>query len=207
MFLFGIWLPLSLPDRCARPPTTMRQRRPLKLKPRPWALWRSTQQLRATHLSFTRTRRTRLHRQVFAIPGGRSVVVLHDLQECEQWDDDAHASTLDRSAHGGTCGSVVWTSSTALVSWLGGAPDRLRSLVAGASVLELGAGVGFVGTALARMGAARTFPGGGVGSTRRPPPGSRLAGRAPPLLPPPSLAAIFSCRHLLLPPSSTQGCW
>ena len=71
---------------------------------------------------------------------GDSVVhVLHDVHR----------------ALGGTCGSVLWTSSTALADWLS---DRChRKLIVGSSIIELGSGLGFLGSVLHRMGAAHVL--------------------------------------------------
>jgi predicted nicotinamide N-methyase len=65
------------------------------------------------------------------------------------------AAALDRIAIGGSCGAVVWTSSMVLVEWLGGESGRLREFVSGASILELGGGLGFLGVSLFKMGASR----------------------------------------------------
>jgi predicted nicotinamide N-methyase len=61
---------------------------------------------------------------------------------------------------GGTCGSSLWAGSTALVAWLGEQPQHSQYsyLFAGRAVLELGAGLGLVGLALDKMGAARVCP-------------------------------------------------
>ena len=71
---------------------------------------------------------------------GSAVRIAHDL----------------RKQMGGTCGSVLWTASLALVGWLSAEPSR-RQLIADHSVVELGAGVGFVGTCLRRMGARQVL--------------------------------------------------
>ncbi len=51
------------------------------------------------------------------------------------------------------CGGL-WASAPALVGWLVDEPARLETYVRGRRVLELGAGVGFVGIALRMLGAA-----------------------------------------------------
>jgi hypothetical protein len=61
-----------------------------------------------------------------------------------------------RLAWGGTCGSGVWASSSALVEWLGADAGRL-DLVRGRSIVELGAGVGFAGQSLLLLGASRVL--------------------------------------------------
>ena len=73
---------------------------------------------------------------VDTLTGPIEVKVLHDLQK--KW--------------GGTCGSVLWASSTALVGWLCARQSRL-DLFIGQTVLELGCGLGFIGTVMHKMGA------------------------------------------------------
>ena len=107
-------------------------------------------------LKHSRRRRRSLYLQKVAISGGHTVHVLHDFQRSARWDVHVGATTLDRAAFHGSSGSVVWTASMALIEWLSAAPDRLRFVV-GASILELGSGVGFLGTALRKLGAARVL--------------------------------------------------
>jgi predicted nicotinamide N-methyase len=97
-----------------------------------------------------RRRRRSLYLQTIVIPGGHGVHVLHDFRK-SAGTDAAHAAFF------GYSGSVVWTASTALIRWLGTEPDRVRKLVDGASILELGSGIGFVGNALRKLGAARVL--------------------------------------------------
>lgn len=59
-------------------------------------------------------------------------------------------------AFGGTCGSVLWTASTALIEWLDADPSR-REHITKRTVVELGSGLGFTGTCLLRMGAAQVL--------------------------------------------------
>ena len=70
------------------------------------------------------------------VHGAFNMNVLHDL----------------RKTCGGTCGSVLWAASTALAGWLCARPSRL-DLFVGRTVLELGCGLGFIGTAMHKMGA------------------------------------------------------
>lgn len=107
-------------------------------------------------LKHSRRRRRSLYLQKVAISGGHTVHVLHDFQRSARWDVHVGATTLDRAAFHGSSGSVVWTASMALIEWLSAAPDRLRFVV-GASILELGSGVGFLGTALRKLGASRVL--------------------------------------------------
>ena len=78
----------------------------------------------------------------FKIPvtGGEVITILSDVG----------------SHFGGTCGSSLWAGSTALVAWLGKQP-QFNHLYFGRAVLELGAGLGLVGLALDKMGAARVL--------------------------------------------------
>ena len=60
---------------------------------------------------------------------------------------------LGRSS-GGTCGSSLWCAALALVQWLHKHPQHSH-LFAGKNVLEIGAGIGFVGISLRKLGALR----------------------------------------------------
>ena len=69
-------------------------------------------------------------------------------------------------ASGATAGGGVWASAPALIDWLCESDDatitpdstlRRRDLVEGQAVLELGSGSGFVGLALAKLGAERVL--------------------------------------------------
>ena len=58
---------------------------------------------------------------------------------------------------GGTCGSILWASSRALLTWLCSEPGRIDRFVAGRSVLELGSGLGIIGVSLALLGAEQVL--------------------------------------------------
>ena len=100
----------------------------------PWTLWR---RLLCRHVRYVRRQKRRrlragpslgygaaLFTQNVTVKDG-TIRVLHDLSK----------------DLGGTCGSVLWTSATAVVQWLEASPDYLRSLIEGARILELGGGL------------------------------------------------------------------
>eukprot|EP00966_Prymnesium_polylepis_P326857 7382740-Prymnesium_polylepis.2 len=117
-------------------PRRRRWRPTLTARSSPWRLALSPRKPRRTRSKSP----AKLFRESVPIEGGL-VHVLHDV--CKGW--------------GGSCGSVLWTASPALVDWLGAERSRLDNLIADRSIVELGGGLGFVGTCLHRMGAARVL--------------------------------------------------
>jgi predicted nicotinamide N-methyase len=83
-----------------------------------------------------------LHLQLLPVGPKKHVTVLSDVS----------------GAYGGTCGSSLWAASTSLIEWLTREEQRQhRRLFEGRNVIELGAGLGFAGLALARLGARRVL--------------------------------------------------
>ena len=121
-------------------------------KKKPWALW---QRLRTLKHPLRRRCRRSLYLQTVDISGGHAVHIVHDFKKSA--DAHARATTQDHAAFFGSSGSVLWSASMTLIKWLGANPDTLQNLVVGASILELGSGVGFLGTALRKLGATRVL--------------------------------------------------
>lgn len=92
---------------------------------------------------------------------GTLLTIHHDPWRTQRIGPDASGAWLDVDilvdegrSDGGTCGSSLWASSLAAIDFLcEPGRGRLEALVAGRSVLELGAGLGFVGKSLSLLGA------------------------------------------------------